>query len=998
MSALANLVEDCYVLFDSIFKSSLPSLSSIETADDAHTLVSKRGSLVSGFSLNGIYSAVGADEFEDVISSLTSVLESSFKDSGHKIQFTISRDPTDSENALSVLMNGSRNTCRNLNLDMEDIIESRIKDTKRYVARESVYVAIWTTLDSMTPKERSRAFEQKKKVSLKSPKIKKSAQNIASILPEIRERHRALVNNFIEATEKAGFSLTQLTSHEMLRAARSSLFPDLTPSSWSPALPGDPIPRMLRNEISKKELDFSDVQYPPVDWQIFPQSMTKLPGGRYVGATTLNYAPMSISIPQKKITDFNTLFEKLTALGVPYRFSFLIEGNGIRYVVPKATLAPFISWASPYNKMIDESVSEMRRVSLIDPVVSIRTSFCTWAPKDNMELLQARASRLANAVTSWGHCEVRDIPGDQVNGLISTVPFLSEDSVATHAVGPLEEVLRCLPIARPASPWAFGGGFYRSSDGKVIPFQPGSSLQTTWVYAIFAPPGYGKSVQISTILQASFLEPGRTRIPRIAHIDIGPSGEGFNMMVKDALPRDKKHLVGHFRLRMTRDYCINVFDTQLGCRFPLPEHKSFLINFVSKVVTPPEMERGYESMSQLVSKVIDEMYRKYSDYKDGTPKPYSEGLCPEVDAILKANNFVFDETSWWEIVDFLFAKGHIHEATLAQRYAVPTLSEATGPARDVVIADLYKNMKVSTGESITEAFSRLVSDSVRDLPIISQATQFDIGDIRIATIDIDEVAKSGSDAANHQTALMYMLAKFALTKDYRMNLDSLKSIPEAYQEYHSGRIKEIKEDIKWIVCDEFHRTQQAEQVREDIIVDAREGRKFNIGLILASQSITDFPENIVSFLTAAFIHSAESNERAHMLQNYFGFNDAARQLLIDRVTGPGPSGAPFLGFFKLKKNNFCQLLWSSIGSIEKWATSTTSEDVEIRRALYAQIGTVNARKVLAELYPGGTAKDTIERLRNEFAEEGLKVNAIDYVVKECLKHFNEKRNLTDVST
>lgn len=992
---LADIVEDCYILFDSIFKSTLPSLSSIETADDSNTLVSKRGSLVSGFSMNGVYSVVGSDEFEEVISALTSVLESSFKDSGHKLQVTISRDPTDSENALAALMKGSRNTCRNLNLDMEDIIDSRIKDTKKYVARESVFIAIWTTLDSMSSKERNRAFEQKNKASVKSPKLKKSGQNLASTIPEIRERHRALVNNFQEVMEKSGFSLTRLTAHEMVRAARQSLFPELTPSNWEPALPGDRIPRILRKGFSEAELDFSDIQYPPVDWQLFPESMVKLPGGRYVEANEVSYAPMSISIPQKKITDFNTLFEKLTALGLPYRFSFLLEGNGIRYVLPKATLSSFISWASPYNKMIDEAASEMKQVSLIDPVVSIRTAFCTWAPKDNLELLQARASRLANAVTSWGHCEVRDIPGDQVNALISTAPFLSEDSVATHAAGPLEEVLRCLPIARPASPWAFGGGFYRSSDGKVIPFQPGSSLQNTWVYAIFAPPGMGKSVQISTILQASFLEPGRTRIPRIAHIDIGPSGEGFNMMVKDALPRDKKHLVGHFRLRMTKDYCINVFDTQLGCRFPLPEHKSFLINFVSKVVTPPEMTHGYESMSQLVSKVIDELYRKYSDYKDGTPKPYSEGLSPEVDAILKANNFVFDDTSWWEIVDYLFAKGHVHEATLAQRYAVPTLSEATGPARDVVIADLYKNMRVSTGETITEAFSRLISDAVRDLPIISQATQFDIGDIRIATIDIDEVAKSGSDSANHQTALMYMLAKFALTKDYRMNLESLKSIPEKYHEYHSKRISEIKEDIKWIVCDEFHRTSKAEQVREDIIVDAREGRKFNIGLILASQSIDDFPESIVSFLTGAFIHAAESNERANMLQTYFGFNDAARQLLLDRVTGPGPSGAPFLGYFKLKKNNFCQLLWSSIGSIEKWATSTTAEDVEIRRALYAQIGTINARKVLAELYPGGTAKDTIERLRSEFAEEGLKLNAIDYVVKECLKYFNEKRNLTD---
>ncbi len=45
----------------------------------------------------------------------------------------------------------------------------------------------------------------------------------------------------------------------------------------------------------------------------------------------------------------------------------------------------------------------------------------------------------------------------------------------------------------------------------------------------------------------------------------------------------------------------------------------------------------------------------------------------------------------------------------------------------------------------------MISSAVREYPIISQVTRFDLGEARVVALDLDEVARSGGDAANRQT-------------------------------------------------------------------------------------------------------------------------------------------------------------------------------------------------------------------------------------------------------
>ena len=56
----------------------------------------------------------------------------------------------------------------------------------------------------------------------------------------------------------------------------------------------------------------------------------------------------------------------------------------------------------------------------------------------------------------------------------------------------------------------------------------------------------------------------------------------------------------------------------------------------------------------------------------------------------------------------------------------------------------------------------MISSAVREYPILSRVTAFDIGDARVVSLDLDEVAKTGGEAADRQTAVMYMLARYVL--------------------------------------------------------------------------------------------------------------------------------------------------------------------------------------------------------------------------------------------
>lgn len=938
----------------------------LETADSRHVLVAKDASLVSIVKIQGATFLVGPDEFEKMHKALTQSFQTCLSRTGHAIQVYFSHDKEMVTRELEFILSQAKQTAARLNLSVDDLFNERITELSRYCASESMYFVIWTRPSSMTGPQLQQAVKEQTE-RMKTAKIPpiRNAQNILAALPELRETHDSLVRALLADLNGIGLLSVLLDVHEACRAIRESVDPDFTDPRWTPYLPGDPIPiRETKNFAG----EISDVLWPTLSSQLIPRDGENL-DLRIARIGDRIYAPVCIDLFPKEIAAFSVLFNRVSTAQVPWRISFLIESGGMQSLGLKPTIAAILSFAHANNRLIGNAVELLKyiQVNTDDAIVKLRVATCTWAKVGEEKLLRVRAAELAKAIQGWGYCETSEVSGDPYRGVMSSTLGLSTQSVAIASVAPLSDVTYMLPFTRPASPWTTGAVLFRSVDGKPWPYQPGSTQQTTWIDLVFARPGSGKSVLSNAINLALCLSAGIQRLPMIAIVDIGPSSSGLISLIKEALPDEKKHLVAYHRMRMRPEMAINPFDTQLGSRHPSPQERAYLVNFLTLLATPVGQDTAYDGISDMAGLIVDELYNSLAD--NGNPRLYTPNLESIIDNLVQDLKISVDShTTWWEITDSLFKEGYTHEATIAQRYAMPLLADAASIVRSQTIEDLYGEIKAPTGETLINAFARMISSAIREYPILARITAFDLGETRIVSLDLDEVAKTGGEAADRQTAIMYMLARYVLARHYYLTEDLLKDLTPLYQDYHRKRILEIREDPKRIVFDEFHRTSKARAVRDQVVVDMREGRKWNVQVALLSQSLEDFDPVMIEFATSIFIMDAGPKQAIERSTQVFGLSDTAKLALETRVHGPRPGGATFLAQFATKYGVNTQLITSTIGPIELWAFNTTAIDARIRNALYEKIGAKETRKLLSMLYPSGSAARVVEERMSQYKD------------------------------
>ncbi|HAU3653375.1 TPA: type IV secretion protein IcmB [Legionella pneumophila] len=1001
---MANWSESFFEGVDTFFawlstslKQTTESYIDLETADSPTVLVNHDGSLLSVLKIEGITGLAGPEEFERLVEGLANSFQAAMGRPGHALQVYFSHDKQNIVKMIKDIYDPAEATASRLELNLRDLFEERVNYLSQYCAEERVYFVLYTRPFNLASDQLKAANKAKMKMikDTKAPPFK-NTQTIFAAVPEIRDTHDAYVRAILNDLDALNVIAKLLEVHDAVHAIRMTGDPDYTADDWRATLPGDKIPV---RELNNFEGDPSDLLWPPLSRQVLPRD-AEIIDLRTVRVGDKIYASTYIDLFPKDVRPFISLFSRILPSHVPWKISFLLESEGLSTIKLKGLLAAILSFSSAQNRLISDSVNLLKYIQLNtdEAIVRLRVVATTWAPEGNIPLLRRRSSELVKAIEGWGSTDVSEICGDPFSGFVSSMLATTLNSSAVASVAPLSDVISMLPITRPASPWKTGALLFRTPDGKPWPFQPGSTEQTTWIDLVYARPGSGKSVLSNALNLALCLSGGLMRLPRIAIIDIGPSSSGLISLLKEALPASKRHLVAYHRLRMTPDYSINPFDTQLGCRYPTALERSFLVNFMTLLTTPLGAAKPYDGMADLAGMVVDELYKSMAD--EFNPTPYAPGIEEFIDSILEEIGFVRDaKSTWWEVTDSLYSAGFVHEAMLAQRYAMPLLADAASICRTPSIEDLYEKITAPTGESLINAFSRMISSAVREYPILSRVTSFDIGDARVVSLDLDEVAKSGGDAADRQTAVMYMLARYVLARHYYLTEESLNNVPEQYKEYHKQRVLEIREDHKRIVYDEFHRTAKSSAVREQVIIDMREGRKWKVQISLLSQAVDDFDPVMIDFATAIYVMDAGPSQAVEKTSQIFGLSETAKIALRTRVHGPRQGGATFLAQFATKTGINVQLLTLTLGPVELWAFSTTAEDATVRNLLYRHLGPSEARRLLAALFPNGTVTKELEaRLASMKQKVGLieddeREGMINQLVNDILDAYSKDPNV-----
>ena len=988
-------IEAISQFISSFIKQDFSSLVSMESVVNDNTFLRRDGGLITVIEYAGTTQIMGRSELLQMSDSMSRFFSTQMGGKGHDIQIVYRQDRGNTGTSISNALAKTRATAARIGLDIQDILDSDEEKLKSVVIDETIWIVVTSSLQAIDNSAEILKAEGKRKVELlkelKLPPLG-SAQNPVKIIADLLPKHDGFVAEALNLFNSHGKSFARLMEcHEVVAAIRREIHPLSTDPDFRPCLPGDRAPASTTNYGSKP---WEDIYFPPIWSQICTGEITESykNGVETIFIDGMHHGTVAMDLPPQTPERFDSLMRRLRH--IPFRISFRIYNSGLDLYQLNYNLVQFLSFnPKSDNRAIKNAIESLQDAAkaaaedesgntVIDPALGMAITVTTWSEDEktvmqNMQLIQ-------RAMQSWGGCDALPRAGDASDLFVSSLPGVSHTTPARHTLNKGSDIAKMLPLSRPASLWKEGAVIFTSPDGRMMPFQPGSSLQNAWVYLIFATMGSGKSVLLNTIELGMCLAPGLSRLPLMTVIDVGESVFGMISVLQSSLPSNRKHEAGYFKVQMSAEYTFNVFDTQLGFRIPMGRDRDFLRNFLTMIATPSGEARADRMTSELMGMVVDEAYRERAD--DKNPSKFQRGVDPVIDESVEKSGIKIDgETTWWEVTDDLFAAGLVIEATRAQRYAVPTLAMIPSVLKSGAITDLFAK-KNPAGAALIEVASIMINSAIRDYPVLSGVTKWDIGSTRVVGIDLNDVRGNGESGAK-QTALMYAFAQQSAARNYYIDEEMLKYCKEIYREHHRLRVIDVKSEIKAVIYDEFHNTKGIEGIRKIVSIDIREGRKWNIMTILSSQLVEDFDADAIDNMTGTFILSASNESVVQKCRTTFGLSDSAVHALKSEVVRPGTG----MVIFNTKNGQNIQVVHNHLSPIKMWAFTTTSEDKLVRKMLYDVMPSSIARRMLAARFPnGGQFKAYIEQQRNKMMTSDDNGNVIEMVAQEMIAEYRSR--------
>jgi intracellular multiplication protein IcmB len=976
-------------------KQPLQSFCELETAH-GDAFVTKAGHYVTWVRVDGMQKMGERKDFARIAEAMRLDLSGALEARGHAIVGWYISDP---DAALVELNNLNLNACRSVareaGLNFDDILDERAQLWPSLMRWEAAYFMVWTRTLVLTKEERKQ---------LKAEYAANSAQvgmlgdtQRFTLRSEIMAaRHSAFTSRVVSALRTHDIAVSICTPHEALKLTRETMYRELSGSDWRAILPGDRVmARCPEDDVRRPKPEY--VLWPPLRDQLFyTDAVTQ--GGQRVAIGDNIYGSVDMDIGPEDPRPFVELAATLGQDRIPWRMAVLIEGGGRASLQIKDIGASFLAMF-PGNTDLRRSFAFLREQRETENHISVkmRVSFATWAPLEEPAKLRRRMSLLSQRIEGWGNTKSTTVVGDPLEGVMSTVPGLALASTANPSLGLLGDTLAMLPWNLTASPWDGGSVVFRRPDGGIWCYDPTGGRRRPLVCDVLvAPPGSGKSVLANTIniglcLSSAGMGTQGAKLPLIGKVDIGRSAEGFVQLIQEALGPDRRSEAIFVSMQFAPGFEFNIFDLQVGLEYPLPLERAFLQNFLALATTPPNRTTPFEGLSQLIEAVIDEAYRICASDEGG--KHYRPGVEPEVDrAIARYRIELHAERPFWrDLVNALCDLGQYCLAEIAQRHAVPVIQDLISAVRTDQVQDGFKDLRVQeTSESAPQIFERYIEDLIRRYPTLNAPTQLDFGPARIIVIDLQSVAPKGSASAQRQTEMMYLLARHILARNFFLHPEYLPFVPERVYAYHQKRFTEIKETVKRLDYDEWHRTEGSPLICAQAERDVREGRKHNVQIGFASQLLADFSDGILAQSTGRFVLRAGDQREVDEIVKRFALSDASAKIVRYRLTGPKRSGAPFLALLTTDGGAaYEQLLINSLGPVELWALSTTPGDTSLRNRLYARVGFREGLRRLSKVFPDGSAIDEIERrtkgrLKKGDLQEKVESGVVDELANELI--------------
>lgn len=984
-----KLISSLDIIFNQIggdfLKNNLEDYCFLESAVSKYSFIANDGSFVSIVSIDGLKKVVDENELNIIVNDLYSKTKPFFKEKGHSIQCCFLKDSERTKEQLEHLLSPYKLEAKRMQMNADYLFDSKVEYLEKFTTFEENLLVLWSrpTLISNSIKSETKEICNE----LEKYPIFEKGQNFLLEYKTLKFKHESFFKSMLNTLKGVGFSTKILNCFEQSNKIRSSISSDLTSKKWKARIPESkrPVIRENENDITLKEDDISYLLYPNLKQQLIPSNITLDNNILKVGDKFVS--SIFIDIPQEEPKSFTEFLKKLDK-DVPFQISFKIDGGGLSNVGLKKFLATMTSF-HPTNRLIRESLQWYQNKDISgDTITKNSITLNTWG--NNPDELSKRKNDLLKSLQSWGSMTPRFFDDDHYESFFASIPAFTPKMSGNNFIDTLDSMYIMMPFSRQANIWDFGCVLDRTHDGKIMPYQVLSSLQPSWNEITIAKSGSGKSVRSNYVNWSFCLTPKSSgiikgKLPYIGIIDIGPSSLGLIKLLKTVLPKNRHDEVIYHRLSNSEEDSINILDTQLGCRYPNNKEKEFIINFISLILTPSGGETP-EGIDSMINSILLELYKEYSDIK--SPKPYEQFEIPLVDKKLKELGISPDNRSWWWVVDELFKIKEYKLAKLAQTMAVPTLDDVVKIANisESIVSMYSKPIKQSSGENFLQFFNRSMAEAITMYPLLNNPTKLDLSDARIISLDLNDVAQEGDVGAKKKAAIMYMLARFTVTRNFFLEPKTYTFAPALYKDYLLNKTKESKVTPKRLCVDEFHRTSSIKFFQNQIIQDMREGRKWKLSISLVSQLIDDFSSDMLKQASTKYILSGGDGYKE--ICEKFNITGDIREIVRTELNGPTHEGVPFVVKHSTTSGDFTQFLYGTMSPMEMWAFTSTEEDVDMIERAELAFGENNALNILSKAFPEGSIKKKVEQMSTSEQYKDLD-DPIGYIMKKVKEKYKD---------
>ena len=997
-------IEIILMLFLQSMKADVEDYCDLETVSDEHTFVTKTGAMITIIEYKGIKSLISGDAFSRQIGLMTSNMRNYFKDRGHTIHlaFKVDHETPYAIHDLNAMQKATTARCA-MNLDI--IIDEMTETISGGVFNESCYIALISEPTLLSPIDKAQDSKNRKKLlsQITMPSTV-NAQDMLKSSDSLYVHHESFVSQFLNSlsTEEFPAIYEVLNVVEAGLTIKKQIASHSTSDDFTLSVPMLNTRLPMRWKEIPSEDDASHVLYQPISEQLMTNAI--LPGtsqGSFypVGSVITDgvvYAPLMVDIYPAKTNTFETLFRLLhqakthdtngNIRSIPYAVSYCITGDGMAGTMMKRTLSSVIHFMTAQNKAIRNAgnilMATKNDLDQVDTVAGLQMTMMTWAPntEDGVNILVGRRQKLWKSFEAWGGAKVMEQAGDPILTWASHIPGLMVRNHAPISPAPLFDVFYMLPLTRINSPFHKGHQLNKTLDGKLIILDSFSNEVTVWTTINIGKPGTGKSVTMNKGMLEDIMMPGNERIPLTYIVDVGESSRGLVETVQDSLPEELRHYAIYKRIKNSKEEAINPLEFSMGLRYPLNYEMRQMTAFLSSLVTPPEL-RGQPAKN--TSDVIGAVLRRTFYFADDTnadhkARKYMRFADPELDRIMEKHGLIEPHSeqgkdiSYYALRDLFHSLNEIRGRTLAHRYAMPTIGDMIETLSDSSILDVWSDVHIDN-ERALDFLAHQIMAAQNTYPAFFYHTNFDIGNARVASIDLNEVATSSDPKT---TSLFFQIVRMFIKRKFAVSRDDIPKFPQAYREYATQLINELLEDRKIMSYDELHVAKGDPILLEELAEDARTLRKWGARLNLASHKVEDF-KDLVGFATAYVIVDPGTRESREAIRDSIGLTQLEMDALGSGNVGFSDQGLTYFSKIKLEKMECSGLYTVSLGPILLWSLSTHPDERALRNYTYDLIGERGkALKVLAQFYPKG-AKNQI-KTRRTMIEKNAKNKGTDF--------------------